>query len=63
MLTPREKSSLPEKFLSEEDQTHDAATHRTVSPTHYQLSYSGPSFRFETDQRLSLKAFFFAAHP
>ena len=36
MLTPREKSPLPEKFSSEEDGTHDAASSRTASPTHYQ---------------------------
>ena len=32
MLTSREKSSLPEKFLSEENRTHDAASSRTASP-------------------------------
>ena len=42
MLTPREKSPLPEIFSPEEDRTHDAASSRTASPTHYQLSYSGP---------------------
>ena len=31
MLTPREKSPLPE-----EDRTRDAASSRTASPTHYQ---------------------------
>ena len=41
-LTPKEKSPLPEKFSSEEDQTHNAASSRTASPTHYQLSYSSP---------------------
>ena len=35
MLTPREKSPLEEKFSSEEDQTHDAVSSRTASPTHY----------------------------
>ena len=49
MLTPRENSPLPKKKSSlEEDRTHDAASSRTVSPTHYQLSYSGPT---ETDER------------
>ena len=43
MLTPREKSPQPGKFSSEEDRTHDAASRRTASPTHYQLSYSGPN--------------------
>ena len=42
MLTPRGKSPLPEKFSSDEDRTHNAASSRTASP-HYQLSYSGPS--------------------
>ena len=33
MLTPTEKSPLPEKkFSSEEDRTHDAASSRTASP-------------------------------
>ena len=35
MLTPREKSPLPDKFSPEEDRTHDAASSRTASPTHY----------------------------
>ena len=35
MLTPREKSPLLEKLYSE-DKTHDAASSRIVSPTHYQ---------------------------
>ena len=33
--TSREKSPLPEKFSPEEDRTHDAASSRTASPTHY----------------------------
>ena len=37
MLTPRKKSPLREKKkISEEDQTHDTASNRTASPTHYQ---------------------------
>ena len=36
MLTPREKSCLPENISSEEDRTQDAASSRTSSPTHYQ---------------------------
>ena len=35
MLTPREKSPLPEKFSPEEDGTHDAASSRTAVPAHY----------------------------
>ena len=36
MLTPEEKSHRLENFSSEEDRTHDAASKRTASPTHYQ---------------------------
>ena len=42
MLTPREKLPLPEKSSSEEDRIHNTASCRTASPTHSQLSYSGP---------------------
>ena len=42
MLTPREKSPLPENFSSEEDGTHDAASSRTVSPTHCQRAIPVP---------------------
>ena len=42
MLAPREKSPLPEKFSSEEDQTHDAASSRTASPLHYQRVIPAP---------------------
>ena len=38
MLTPREKSSLLDG--SKQGCIRDAALHRTVSPTHYWLSYS-----------------------
>ena len=34
MLTPKEKS-LPETFSPEQDGTHDAASSRTASPTHF----------------------------
>ena len=44
MLTPRVKSPLPKKNSSSEDRTHNAALNKTMSPTHYQLSYSGPHF-------------------
>ena len=47
MLTPREKSPLPDKFSAEEDQTHDAASRRTASPTHNQTSYSGPQLQIQ----------------
>ena len=45
MLTPREKYISPplEKFSSEEDRTHDAASSRTVSPTHYQRAIPAPN--------------------
>ena len=36
------KISCTETFSPEEDRTHDPASKRTASPTHYQLSYSGP---------------------
>ena len=42
MLTPKGKTPLPEKLSSEADRTHDAASNRIASQTHYQLSYSGP---------------------
>ena len=46
MLTPRKKSPLlGKKSSSEEDQTHDAASRRTASPTHYQPNYSGATTR------------------
>ena len=40
--TPREKSPLLEKISSEEDQTHDVASSRTASPTHYQRAIAAP---------------------
>ena len=40
MLTPREKFPLPEKFSSEEDRSHNTASSRTASPTHYQWAIS-----------------------
>ena len=46
MLTPREKAPLPEIFSPEEDRTHDAASSKTASPTHYQLNYSGLPITF-----------------
>ena len=49
MSTPREKSPLPEKFSPGEYRTHDAASRRTASPTHYQLSYSGPQIDSDCD--------------
>ena len=43
MLTPREKSPLPEKKISlEEDRTHDAASSKTASPTHNQWAILAP---------------------
>ena len=42
MLTPREKSPLPEKFSSEEDRINDAASSRTASPGHYQRAIPAP---------------------
>ena len=42
MLTPREKVPLPEKVSPEEDRTHDTASRRTASPTHYQWAIAAP---------------------
>ena len=36
------KGKIPSTGSSEEDQTDNAASCRTASPTHYQLSYSSP---------------------
>ena len=41
-LFPLVKFPLPEKFSSEEDQTHNAAS-RTASPTHYQWAVPAPA--------------------
>ena len=43
MLTPREKSPLSEQISPAEDQTHDAASSSTASPTHYQRAIPAPS--------------------
>ena len=43
MLTPREKSLLPEKFSPEENLKHDAASSRTTNPTHYQRAIPAPN--------------------
>ena len=52
VLTPREKSPLPE-MSPEEDRTRDAVD---SEPKHYQLSYSGPRlwiyFQVESHQWL-----------
>ena len=49
MLTPREKSPLPEIFSSQEDRTHDAASSKTASPTHYQRTISARAPQIKTD--------------
>ena len=41
-MTPREKSPVPEKFSSDEDGTHDPASCRTTSSTHYQRAIPAP---------------------
>ena len=43
MLTPREKSPLPENFSTEGDGTHNAESVRTASPTHYQRAIPTPN--------------------
>ena len=40
--TLNKQTNKKKKLSLDEDQTHDAASSRTASPTHYQLSYSGP---------------------
>ena len=54
MLTPQEKSPLLEKFYSEEDRTHDAASSRIVSPTHYQRAILVPWGCWHPDQPVCL---------
>ena len=41
------KTKIPSTRGSKEVRTHDTASGRTVSPTHYQLSYCGPHFPIE----------------
>ena len=43
MLTPRENPLYLQKFSPEEDQTPNAASSRTASPTHYQQAISAPA--------------------
>ena len=54
MLTPREKSPLPGKFFSKEDRTHNAASSRTVSPTHYQRAIPAPS-EFKSNKCMNIE--------
>ena len=58
MLTPREKFPLLEKFSSEEDRTHDAASSRTVRATHYQWAI--PAL---PPQKLGMKRWNVDSHP
>ena len=44
------KGKIPSTRGLEEGPTCDAALHKTESPTHYQLSYSGPRYSFESIQ-------------
>ena len=57
-LTPREKSPLSE---AQKDRTHDAASSRTVSPAHNQLSYSGPRTSLDASYVRSLTLNFLVA--
>ena len=45
------KGKVPCTRGSEEDWTRDTALYRTASPTHYQLSYSGPRSEPERQER------------
>ena len=42
------KCKIPSTGGSEQDRTCNAASHRTVSPTHYQLSFSCPKTHDQT---------------
>ena len=46
MLILKEKAPLREKFSSEEDQSHDAASSRTMSRAHYQWAIPAPHSGF-----------------
>ena len=48
MLTPREKSPLPEKCSPEEDRTNKSSSSRTASPTHYQRAIPAPDRPLKT---------------
>ena len=48
MLTKLQEK-IPSTRGSEEDQTSNTESRRTVSPTHYQLSCSGPTSDFKTE--------------
>ena len=39
---PREKSPVPEEFSPDENRSHNAASSRTASPTHYQWAIPAP---------------------
>ena len=43
------KAEISSTGGTEQERTLDAASGRTASPTHYQLSYSGPSCEIDTD--------------
>ena len=60
MLTPVQGKSPPRATRSsEEARTCDAASHSTVSPTHYQLSYSCPvSITASSDSKFGLQVLF-----
>ena len=57
MLTPREKSPLPEIFSPEEDQTLKTASSRTASPTHYQRAIPAPCSLHVGPQHCQLDCF------
>ena len=50
MITPRKNPLYRKKKSPQKDRTHDVASSRTASQTHYQMSYSGPF----SDQTCSL---------
>ena len=44
------KIPSPKKFSPEEDRTHNAASSRTASPTHYQRATAAPLIQEEVDE-------------
>ena len=55
MLTPREKSPLPEQFSPEEHRTHDAASNRTASLTSNQRAILAQVKLLNPKQRMWIK--------
>ena len=54
MLTPRENPLYLKKISIEEDETRDAASSRTASPTHYQQAIPAPGLLYENLKKRKL---------